>query len=64
MSTKAKAYVDGLTSGTRYWFRVAAVSAAGQGAWSEAVGVWRGTGGDLAQVGSLDQFLLQSASHW
>ena len=37
MSTKAKAYVDGLTSGTRYWFRVAAVSAAGQGAWSEAV---------------------------
>lgn len=38
MSTKAKAFVDGLTSGTRYWFRVAAVSAAGQGEWSDAVG--------------------------
>jgi hypothetical protein len=31
MSTKAKAFVDGLSSGTGYWFRVAAVSAAGQG---------------------------------
>ena len=38
MSTKAKAFMDGLTSGTRYWFRVAAVSAAGQGEWSDAVG--------------------------
>jgi hypothetical protein len=38
MSTKANAYVDGLTSGTRYWFSVAAVSPAGQGAWSEVVG--------------------------
>ena len=37
MSTKAKAFVDGLTSGTRYWFRVAALSAAGQGEWSDAV---------------------------
>jgi hypothetical protein len=34
VSTKAKAFVDNLTSGNRYWFRVAAIGAAGQGAWS------------------------------
>jgi chitodextrinase len=34
-STKSKASVSGLTSGTRYWFRVAAVGSAGQGPWSD-----------------------------
>jgi hypothetical protein len=33
--TKAQASVSGLTSGTKYWFRVAAVSASGQSAWSD-----------------------------
>lgn len=33
--TKSKGTVSGLTSGTKYWFRVAAVGAAGQGAWSD-----------------------------
>jgi hypothetical protein len=37
-STKAKALAEGLASGTRYWFRVAAVGAAGQGPWSDALG--------------------------
>ena len=37
-STKAKALAEGLASGTRYWFRVAALGAAGQGAWSDALG--------------------------
>lgn len=36
-TTKAKAAVNTMTSGGRYWFRVAAVGAAGQGAWSDAV---------------------------
>ena len=34
VTTKSKGPVTGLTSGTKYWFRVAAVGAAGQGAWS------------------------------
>lgn len=33
--TKSKGTVTGLTSGTKYWFRVAAVGAAGQGPWSD-----------------------------
>lgn len=36
-STKSKAIVNTMTSGLRYWFRVAAVGSAGQGAWSEPV---------------------------
>lgn len=36
-STKSKAVVNTMTSGLRYWFRVAAVGSAGQGAWSEPV---------------------------
>lgn len=35
VSTKSSATITGLTSGTKYWFRVAAVGAAGQGAWSD-----------------------------
>jgi hypothetical protein len=35
VSTKAQATVGGLTSGTRYWFRVAAVGPNGQTPWSE-----------------------------
>jgi len=31
----SSATVPGLTSGTRYWFRVAGVGTAGQGAWSD-----------------------------
>jgi hypothetical protein len=38
-STKAKATVKGLVNGRKYWLRVAAVGTAGQGAWSEVVGV-------------------------
>ena len=34
-STKSKCTVPGLTAGGRYWFRVAAVGAAGQGPWSD-----------------------------
>ena len=34
-ATKSSAAVTGLTSGTRYWFRVAGVGAAGQGPWSD-----------------------------
>ena len=34
-STKSSTTVDGLLSGTRYWFRVAAVGAAGQSGWSD-----------------------------
>jgi hypothetical protein len=33
--TKSKATVGSLTSGTRYWFRVAAIGSAGQGPWSD-----------------------------
>jgi Fibronectin type III domain len=33
--TKAAATIEGLTSGTLYWFQVAAVGAAGQGPWSD-----------------------------
>jgi hypothetical protein len=36
-STRIKATVAGLNSGTRYWFRVAGIGAAGRGAWSEAI---------------------------
>jgi hypothetical protein len=35
ISTKSKTSISGLTSGTRYWFRVAAVGTAGQGPWSD-----------------------------
>lgn len=34
-STKSSATVDGLTSGTRYWFRVSAVGPRGQSGWSD-----------------------------
>jgi len=37
MSTKSKAVVNTMTSGLRYWFRVAAVGSAGPGAWSEPI---------------------------
>ena len=33
--TKAQASITGLTSGTKYWFRVAAVNTGGQSAWSD-----------------------------
>ena len=33
-ATKSQATIDGLTSGTKYWFRVAAVGANGQSPWS------------------------------
>lgn len=35
VSTKSSATISGLTSGQKYWFRVAAVGAAGQGPWSD-----------------------------
>ena len=35
VSTKSSATLSGLTSGTKYWFRVAAIGAAGQGPWSD-----------------------------
>jgi hypothetical protein len=34
VSTKSKITISGLTSGTRYWFRAAAVAPSGQGGWS------------------------------
>jgi hypothetical protein len=34
-STKSSTTVDGLTSGTRYWFRVSAVGPRGQSGWSD-----------------------------
>jgi hypothetical protein len=34
-STKSSITINGLTSGTRYWFRVSAVGAAGQSGWSD-----------------------------
>ena len=36
-TTKSRAVVNSMTSGARYWFRVAAVGAAGQGAWTDAI---------------------------
>lgn len=36
-TTKSKALINTITSGTKYWFRVAGVGAAGQGPWSDAV---------------------------
>ena len=35
VSTKSRTTVSGLTSGTRYWFRVAAINANGQSGWSD-----------------------------
>ena len=35
VATKSSASVTGLTSGTKYWFRVAAVGAAGNSGWSQ-----------------------------
>lgn len=35
VSTKSSVTITGLTSGTRYWFRVAAVTSSGQSAWSD-----------------------------
>jgi predicted phage tail protein len=35
VSTKSSFTVTGLTSGTRYWFRVAAINANGQSGWSD-----------------------------
>lgn len=37
ISTRSRATVEGLNSGTRYWFRVAAVTTSGQSAWSNPV---------------------------
>jgi hypothetical protein len=34
VSTRSSTTLDGLTSGTRYWFRVASVTASGQSGWS------------------------------
>jgi hypothetical protein len=34
-TTKSKATLSNLTSGTRYWFRVAAIGSQGQGGWSD-----------------------------
>jgi hypothetical protein len=33
--TKASALIEGLVSGTQYWFQVSPVGAAGQGPWSD-----------------------------
>ncbi len=35
VATKSRATIEGLTSGTRYWFRVAAINANGQSGWSD-----------------------------
>jgi hypothetical protein len=35
VSTKSRITIEGLTSGTKYWFRVAAVGANGQSGWSD-----------------------------
>jgi hypothetical protein len=37
VSTRSRTTIEGLNSGTRYWFRVAAVTASGQSAWSNPV---------------------------
>lgn len=52
--------VKALMSGRKCWFRVAAIGTAGQGAWSEAVGVVRGEGESVRPVSSP---LLQSLPH-
>lgn len=36
-TTKSKASLNSMVSGTKYWFRVASVGAAGQSAWSDPV---------------------------
>jgi hypothetical protein len=36
-STKKEASLNSMVSGTKYWFRVAAIGAAGQSAWSDPV---------------------------
>jgi chitodextrinase len=36
-TTKSKVAVNTMTSGSKYWFRVAAVGTAGQGPWSDAI---------------------------
>jgi hypothetical protein len=38
--TKQSCEVTGLTSGKKYWFRVCAVNAHGQSAWSQPVNAW------------------------
>lgn len=35
VSTKSSQTINGLTSGTRYWFRVAAINGVGQSGWSD-----------------------------
>ncbi|MBC8030072.1 MAG: fibronectin type III domain-containing protein [Pyrinomonadaceae bacterium] len=35
VATRSRATIEGLTSGTRYWFRVAAINANGQSGWSD-----------------------------
>lgn len=35
VSTRSKTTIEGLTSGTRYWFRVAAINQHGQSGWSD-----------------------------
>ncbi|MEA3189072.1 MAG: hypothetical protein QOD99_2902 [Chthoniobacter sp.] len=35
IATKSRAEVNGLQSGSRHWFRVAAIGSAGQGPWSD-----------------------------
>jgi len=35
--TKPKALAEGLTSGSRYWFRVAAIGAAGTSLWTDPI---------------------------
>ena len=37
--TRARGTVAGLASGTRYWFRVAAIGAAGPSLWTNAISV-------------------------
>jgi hypothetical protein len=37
VSTRSRTTVEGLNSGTRYWFRVAAITSSGQSAWSNPV---------------------------
>ena len=37
-TTRGKLLANGLTSGTKYWFRIAASGSAGQSPWSDPVG--------------------------